>query len=283
MKKGSACHCLLCKLEARLREQFEEPEQQQEYSKVAGFSPLLSAFPSISALTAHLRACRSPEGDGRSADTILGELLHTFRTDSAQRLVRDVFLLLFIPSLHSTSRQVARRYPSLPIDDTTQHLVACLLEVLGSSELRNRSSHLAFAISRMLKRSVFDWAQRETRLHASADGERSSSESDDAEPFERTVLLRHFLFRCHREGLLSGPDLELLIRTKLEQECGTTLYSNALRQKVKRLLHKLRRAAQAPHSHQSMRDRRASLEFSTLLHSRADKKFLSARHILPRT
>jgi hypothetical protein len=248
MKKRFVCRCLLCQLESNLREQLEEPVRQQEYLTVAGFSRLLSAFPSISALTAHLRTCRSTENGGHPADTILRELLHLFLRDGTQTLLRDVLVLLFIPSLHSTSRRIARRYPSLPPEDTAQHVVACLLEILRSDELRNRNSHLAFAISRMLKRSVFDWAERETRSRASVDGDEPDGQLDDAEPLERAVLLRHFLFRCQREGLLTGSELKLLVHTKLQPhlsyEHGSALYSNALRQKIKRLLNKLRHAAQ---------------------------------------
>jgi hypothetical protein len=251
MKKRFACRCLLCQLESNLRKKLEEPALQREYSTIAGFSSRLSAFPSIAALTAHLRTCRGTGNGCHPADSILGELLHRFQRDDIHGLLRDVLLLIFIPSLHSTSRHIAYRYPSLLPDDTAQHLVVSLLEVLRSGELRNRNSHLAFAISRMLKRCVFDWAERETRSRVLFDGDDHFSESglpcDDAEPFERAVLLRHFLFRCQREGLLTGSDVELLVHIKLEGNFGgkhgNTLYSNALRQKIKRLLQKLRHAA----------------------------------------
>jgi hypothetical protein len=246
MKKRFTCRCLLCQLESKLKQQLEEPEQQREYSTVAGFTPRLSAFPSIDALTGYLRTCRSAGNGSHAADAILRELLRSLERDGTHSLLRDVLLLLFIPSLHSTSRQIAQRYPSLPVDDTAQHLVASLLEVLGSGELRRRNSYLAFAISRMIKRNVFDWAEREARSRVSTNGDECAAEvagpSEDSEPFERGVFLRHFLFRCQREGLLKGSDLELLEHIKLEGNFGE-LYSNALRQKIKRLLGKLRRAA----------------------------------------
>jgi hypothetical protein len=76
---------------------------------------------------------------------------------------------------------------------------------------------------------------------------------DVADSFERLVLLRHFLFRCQRAGLLTGSDLELLVQFKLEghtgQEPGRPIYSNALRQRIKRLLRKLREAAENGHTH----------------------------------
>jgi hypothetical protein len=71
------------------------------------------------------------------------------------------------------------------------------------------------------------------------------------EPFERYAQLRHFLHRCASRGDLTDSDLNLLIQFKLEGASnGEVLYapnghssSNAARQKLKRLLAKLRRLA----------------------------------------
>jgi hypothetical protein len=254
MKKRSACRCLLCKLERHLMEHLGEPGHAEAYRRLAGSSPLVSAFPTILALTAHLRTCRNAGNGDHPADPILIALLHARQRDETDGLLRDALLLAFIPALHSTWRQIAGRYPSLCPDDIAQHLVASLLEVLGSAELRERVSHLAFVISRMLKRSMFDWAEREARSPSRPGGEHfpdTATALGVAEPFEREVLLRHFLFRCQREGLLTGTDLELLVQFKLdgnvdEEHGGSAVCSNALRQRTKRLLQKLRRAARTP-------------------------------------
>jgi hypothetical protein len=108
----------------------------------------------------------------------------------------------------------------------------------------------------MVKRSVFDWAERETRSPGNHERDEHFSEPATCtgipEPFERAVLLRHFLFRCQRDGVLNGADLELLVRIKLaaigEVNGSSAGYSNAIRQKIKRLLHKLRAAARTTHS-----------------------------------
>jgi hypothetical protein len=252
MKTRSACRCLLCKLEFHLRQQLREVSCEEAYSNVASASLLLSGFPSAFALTSHLRACRSHGSGNHPADAVLTEILHLRLGDAGNSLLRDVLLLAFIPVLHSAARQVARLYPSLVGDDTTQHLVAAFLESLDSPELLERNSHLPFAISRMVRRSVFDWAEREARSPGNGQFDEHLSEllagSVIPEQFERSVLLRHFLFRCHRDGLLTGPDLELLVHIKLEGNFGdpngaSLEYSNALRQKIKRLLGKLREAA----------------------------------------
>jgi hypothetical protein len=120
---------------------------------------------------------------------------------------------------------------------------------------RRRNSQLAFALSRMVRRNVFDWAKRESRTPGSAERDDPLPEPASAlgipEPLESAALLRHFLFRCERQGLLTGADLELLVHIKLEGSCSepgqtSLVYSNALRQKMKRLLRKLREAARLP-------------------------------------
>jgi hypothetical protein len=252
MKTRSACRCLLCHLETYLKQRLDR--DGLEYQELSSSSSLLSAFPTVVTLATHLRTCRSA-GDGtHPADAILLELLHA--SDGTPNLARDVLLLAFIPALHSASRQIALRYPHLLADDIAQHLVASLLEVLGSGALLLRSSHLPFVISRMVKRLGFDWAEREARSPSTPEGDAPfpdrSALMDAPEPFERAMLLRHFLFRCLRDGLLTGPDLQLLVDIKLEgktgQEPGPSIYSNAMRQRIKRLLQKLRHAAHNPRS-----------------------------------
>jgi hypothetical protein len=255
MRTRSTCRCLLCKLEIHLKQELCEASRNEQYTSIALSDPLLSGYPSASALSAHLRSCRSDGNGTHPADAILLEMLHQRRRYERDTLLRDVLLLAFIPLLHSTARQLARRYPLLSAEDTAQHLVASLLQTLDSPELLARHSHLAFAISRMAKRSLFEWAKRETRIPGNAERDEPVVPTDDVdsgipEPFERAVLLRHFLNRCRREGVVTGPDLELLARIfegNLAKANGTLAgYSNALRQRIKRLLAKLRKAARTP-------------------------------------
>jgi hypothetical protein len=70
------------------------------------------------------------------------------------------------------------------------------------------------------------------------------------ESFERYTLLRHFLYRCVTKNLLTDAELNLLIDLKLNGINGEDFAdfngtsSNAVRQRLKRLLTKLRRLAQ---------------------------------------
>jgi len=258
MSRESTCRCLICDLERRLTEQLSEHHCQERYRAFADPRSLLSPFPAATDLLTYLHSCRNSSNGTYAADGILTELLQKNALDGNGGALRDLLLLVFVPALHSTSRQVAGRYLSLSTDDIAQHVLTSLLQIFNSPEFYGRSSHVAFAISRMLKRHAFEWAERECRSPAYAASPESLFESssaiDTAEPVERSALLWHFLYRCHQRGLLTGEDLKLLVQFKLDatrnaKPAGTAaLYSNAPRQRMKRLLSKLRRIARTPRS-----------------------------------
>ena len=150
--------------------------------------------------------------------------------------------------LHRTVRRVLAFQPSMAEEDVVQQTLGILLQFLGSDDLKVRQSHFAFAISRAIKREAFAWAAREGSKHAmiNYDGDAFALLAID-EPFERHTQLRHFLHRCVLRGDLTGPELDLLIQYKLENpngdafETSNGIQPNALRQRLKRLLAKLRR------------------------------------------
>lgn len=253
MDRKSACRCLICDLEQRLTEQFAEHQHQFHYREFASSCSLLSAFPTATDLVSYLHTFPNSRNGIYPVDRILGELLQTNANIGSRGVLRDLLLLAFMPMLHATFRQVANRYPSLANDDIAQHSVASLLQLLNSPEFYARTSHAAFAISRMLRRSAFEWAERECRSPVHAGSEENILETPATahtpEPIERGALLRHFLQRSHQRGLLTGEDLQLLVQFKLEAASDAKLagpaaiYTNASRQKMKRLLNKLRRIA----------------------------------------
>jgi hypothetical protein len=63
--------------------------------------------------------------------------------------------------LHRTVRRVAQQQHTFSEDDIAQQGISFLIQVLRSGELMTRRSHLAFAISRAVKRHVFEWTHRE--------------------------------------------------------------------------------------------------------------------------
>jgi hypothetical protein len=249
MNRESHCRCLLCRMERHLTEQFAGLQGQDAYGQFTSSSPVLSAFPAASDLISFLHTEHSAENGGHSKDGILAELLHGTTNHGRSRTSRELLLLAFVPMLHRISRQVVKRCPGLLSDDVEQHVVTMLLESFAFPEFAGRDSHIAFAIARLLRRNAFAWAKRESRDYVDGFDRVETLEraphGDDPQPIERAALLRHFLDRCRQRGVLSGEDLELLVQFKLD-ELPAADYSNASRQRMKRLLAKLRRAAKRP-------------------------------------
>lgn len=243
------CRCLLCVMERHLTEQFARPLGQEVYRQFATFSPALSTFPAASDLIRFLHTEQSVGKGSRSKDGILADLLRGATGNVPSATSQELLLWTFVPMLHRISRQVLTHSPALAPEDVAQHVVTALLESLRSSGFAGRDSHLAFAIARLVRRNAFAWAERESRGsipgYAGIAALERSPDSDGPQPIERTALLCHFLDRCRRRGVLSRDDLELLDQFKLDEFPSTT-YSNASRQRMKRLLVKLRRAARRP-------------------------------------
>jgi DNA-directed RNA polymerase specialized sigma24 family protein len=243
MPLSVACDCALCILEARLasdvslvgaeawREMFSARDTLRIYSSAAGL----------------LTELRSSPVNGDS-DELLSQLLASRQAHPA--LVESVLVLAFLPMLHTTLRRIAKQQPSLFEEDIAQQSVGVLLSYLRSSELESRRSHFAFGISRAVKRQMFEWARRESVREAVFDHSREELLwGASVESFERHTQLRHFLHGCVTKGLLTNEELDLLIEFKLNGTSGEEFAdfngtsSNAVRQKLKRLVAKLRRLA----------------------------------------
>ena len=238
------CHCALCNIEVRLRSDLS-------YMSADAIGELFSAslglrrHLSVSSLLLHLKM--SP------VDAISDELLRelfAIRTLNP-RFIDTLLVLTFLPMLHGTVRRVARQQPALSTEDITQQALSFLLQYLGSHELQTRQTHFAFAISRAVKRKLFEWANRESGKTGVLNHYGESSTALVVEDsFEQYALLRHFLHRCVTKGLLTDAELNLLIDLKLNGTNGEEFAdfngtsSNAVRQKLKRLLAKLRRLTQ---------------------------------------
>lgn len=245
-----SCRCLLCVMERHLAEQFAGHAGRETYQKFATLSPALSSFPAAADVISFLHT-EQTAGNGRpSKNGILAELLGHATGNGRASTSQELLLWTFVPMLHRVSRQVLTRFPMLASDDIAQHIVTALLESFGSRQFAGCESHLAFGLTRLLRRNAFAWAERESRVaslgSAGVDALARVPDSDGPQPIERAALLRHFLDRCRRMGLVTEEDLTLLVQFKLD-EFPDAKYSNATRQKMKRLLAKLRRAARRPH------------------------------------
>jgi RNA polymerase sigma factor (sigma-70 family) len=244
MREGLCCRCPLCRMEIQLTTQVSSATDAYK-ALLSSTSNGLQAFASPTNLLSHLRAVHV---NARS-DELLRELLAARPMN--HQFVETLILLAFLPMLHGTVRRVVQRQPTLSFEDVAQQALILFLETLRSEELQNRPSHFAFTIACAVKRQMFEWANRE--------GRPGTAQSNDVaeilaawsveESMQRHALLRHFLHSCVTKGLLTDAELDLLIQFKLDgngaDEIGeaNSISSNAVRQKMKRLLAKLRRLA----------------------------------------
>jgi hypothetical protein len=252
MIAASRCNCLVCQLEGTLISELGEAAPANQFHAFTVSSTVLSSLPTPFAL---IRELHDHGNQDRSAlaDELILNILNR-RDDIAFRSIRQKLLLLvFIPTIHRTTSQVAASFPALARDDIAQHIFAVTLDFFDSKELSYRRSHLAFAVAREVRRRAFRWAIRESR-HAFKDDLAAAPEA----PVElglrvvdqhSEIVLQQFLDACQRKGLLNREERNLLTRFKLEGVTGAELARNnghsavAIRHRVQRVIERLRRAA----------------------------------------
>ena len=241
MSERHSCSCSLCQIETELLAEFLESNRQESCRKLFASEPELAAFPGPGPLLAHLRLCR----DAASSDGVLRALLRAKRA-VADGTVERVLTLAFLPHMHASVRAVLRRYPQLPAEDASQNALHSLLRFLDSGQLQRRQSYLSFAVARHVKRAAFEWAEHELRSLVFETNVETPTLSSSDDSFERLVLLHHFLDRAVHHGILDVDELDLLIQFKLENGSDgddPSVHTNAHRQRLKRLVMKLRRVA----------------------------------------
>jgi hypothetical protein len=242
MNQRPNCRCPLCSAEERLRAELAAPENQEGLRVILRSAPHLAGFSMAGDLLSHLQSL-----DGNSAsDPFLLELL-VAKPQFQESLVDAIFILLFLPVMHTTVRRVRHRYPCLAREDVAQQALGALLDYIASTHLAARSTFLAFAIARRIRRATFEWAEREARSPLDAprseDPREIVAHESTAESFERTALLRHFFGCAVERGIVTPGELGVLLQLKLEGGGKTGAVTNAERQRLKRLLSKLRRLA----------------------------------------
>ena len=248
MRERPKCSCPLCGTDRKLRTELFDPANQDRHRVVFGSLPHLADFDTAAALLSHLQSSKA----NPATDVLLAELLAAKRR-FADPTVDSLLILLFLPALHSTVRNVRRRYPVLSREDTAQQALGSLLDYLGSPGLQERQTYLAFAIARQVRRATFEWANKEARVSLEeADSERTDGTylfESAGESFERAALLHHLLGRALLSGILSSEELDLLVQFKLEGGTASGAFSNARRQRLKRLVAKLRTLAKRADGH----------------------------------
>jgi DNA-directed RNA polymerase specialized sigma24 family protein len=238
------CHCTLCGIEAHLLSELTRLDSRFVNELFSAY-PALLEHSTIGSLLSHLRTSPADAAN----DSLFREIFAIRETNPV--FAESLLVLVFLPMLHRAVRLINRQQESLAEEDIAQQVLFFFLEFLGSAEMKTRRSHFAYAIAREVKRNIFEWAKRESRKAALLDHADAEAtifiELEDS--FERYALLRHFLHRCLTKGMLAESELDLLIQFKLDGNSGEELAtlngssSNAVRQRFKRLLAKLRRLA----------------------------------------
>jgi DNA-directed RNA polymerase specialized sigma24 family protein len=248
----SHCDCLVCRLEKELCFELSCESATKEYQGLAATIPALSAFPTAVDLVRDIHT-PNPAHYNPTSDALILALLQQNIASDQPSLWQRILLQIFIPTIHRTSSKVTIRFPLLPRDDVSQHVLCSLVEFLPSQELRSRRSHLAFAVARKLRRSAFRWAIHEARATSREEANGSAAIPVDLlsrqESFSPAILLDEFLDQCQRARSLSQDERNLLLEFKIEgwsclELAGRNGHSAvAIQHRVQRLVDRLRRMA----------------------------------------
>ena len=224
----------------------------ERYRDFASKSSILTGFPTALSLLQGAHG-RTEDGDRDPCDGVLRELSH-LNGDADPELRQGIVLLILMPAVHKTSRQIKLGFPSLEHDDIAQHLFTAVLQILRSRTLLRQESHFAFTITRLMRRLSFRWALHETRpapvtgLPTLSSVEPAVEASGNVEP---KVLLQEFLDGCLSNGLLTETEHELFVLFKIEGVASEVLGARegmsgvVLRHRMQRVIDRLRTIAQS--------------------------------------
>ena len=253
MGKNPHCACTICDVEKSVALELALPEAQQIYRQITTEVPLLVGFPTVFHLVASIHGCREATEGAALSDLLISELLSSPAVSRDWEYLEKVFLLVFVPTAHAAVRRVSCRYQFLPREDISQLALVTLIQCLRSKSWRMQRSHFGFTLARKLRGTLFGSARRE--LEATSQfatqrlGNGLATSQTAEESFERHAVLRHFLSSCQQRALLNPDEINLLIDLKLDETIDSRVpssnsrTSNSIRQRVKRLMSKLRQAA----------------------------------------
>jgi hypothetical protein len=254
MNERPTCNCSICGVEQVMIENLGEEKTAQQYRRIVRESSILSGFPTALALLHRLRDLTTDEDHEDSSDAILGDLLRPAESPG-QELRHRLVLLMLMPAVHKTSRQIAHGFPSLARDDIAQQLLTSILDILQSKPLLQQQSHFAFTITRLMRRHSFRWAIREARLAPTpglAPPVLAEAVMEAGIGFETTIHLQEFLRGCLSDGQLTETEHDLLMLFKIEGVSVEVLATReglseiAFRHRMQRVIDRLRRIAQSP-------------------------------------
>jgi hypothetical protein len=268
MGKHSHCACTICDTERCIGLELALPESHEIYRQIIAEKTLFVGFPTIFHLVVSIHGCRDAKDGATFSDRIFAQLLSGPATSGHWEYVEKVLILVFIPTAHAAVRHVSRHYQFLAREDLSQVALITLIQCLRSRAWQAQCSHFGFSVARKLRRSLFQWARREfestSEFTAHRINERARFTQTAEESFERHAILRHFLNLCLQRAHLTPDEINLLVDLKLDETIDTGVSSpqgptsNPFRQRLKRLMSKLRRLAQTPanNAHRKRRSRR---------------------------
>ena len=252
MRENLQCNCHICKIERHLVISLSEPPHSDEFLRLARSAVSLASFSTALALVEHLHAHRDGQKSVPSASEVVGSLMQSSSLISETELRNSVLVLSFVPMIHRTYREVRAWFREIEAEDIAQQILTLFLELVDSGSPIKISNHLPIALTRTLRKNAFRWAEKEKRLTIQREFDKSqtSDEPGANDTFETVSVLNDFLDHCHRIGILSFFERELLIKLKVEGffakeiiHTHTALSEKAVHWRVERILQRLQKAA----------------------------------------
>src|ERR1700676_4284654 len=98
-------------MERGMLQELEDESNIQQYYKFVSRNSVLSGFPTAQFLLRHLRDAATQDEEKVLSDEVLRELLRPGDHD-VQELQQRLVLLVLVPAVHKTSRQIVAGFPS---------------------------------------------------------------------------------------------------------------------------------------------------------------------------
>ena len=252
MRENLQCNCQICKIERHLVVSLSEQPYSNEFLIVANSATPLATFSNALALVEHLHAQRNGVISVPSASEIVGFLIQNNSRVSGAELKNSILVLAFIPMIHRTYREVRAWFREIEPEDIAQQILTLFLDLVGSVSPMPMNNYLPIALTRTLRKNSFRWAEKEKRhsIQREADKSGEFAELGANDTFETVSVLTDFLNHCHRIGILSTFERDLLIKLKVEGffakeiiQAHTALSEKAVHSRVERILQRLQKAA----------------------------------------
>ena len=252
MRDKIQCNCHICEIERHLVISLSEPPHSDEFLKVASSAIPLATFSTALALVEHLHAYRDGRIGVPSASEVVGSLMQCGSIVAERELRNSVLVLSFIPMIHRTFHEVRAWFREIEPEDIAQQILTLFLNLVSSVSAIPMNNYLPIALTRTLRKNAFRWAEKEKRhtIQREMDKSQEFAELGANDTFETVSVLNDFLNHCHRIGILSIFERDLLIKLKVEGffakeiiQTHTALSEKAVHWRVERILQRLHKAA----------------------------------------